>query len=130
MAITFNGTAINSINGLEILDIIEPPVIPKQKNKVKIPGRDGSYNFGNNKKQDFLISIDFIISPGSYSGTVYDSLNSLRNLLDTESPQTLETFTGSYSAEVFGAGDIETNKENGLVSLEGTITFECDASSI
>lgn len=126
--ITFAGYNLNEeIDKLYTVDVDKPLVAPKSSNKAEIPGKDFAYNFGNNYKQDFDITVDFVLVPGEET-SLGDEEEALADILDTEGAESLE-ISGSereYEAQVVD-GIIPERDQYGQISRI-TVIFECRES--
>lgn len=116
---------INAIEEAKITNISRPVRPAYERNKVVIPGRDGSYDFGNNRKEDFLIIVELVVI-GISAENLQNKLESLSGYLEgkgelyfTDAP------TKKYNAQVYdevsAAGDATARWARVLVA------FECDA---
>jgi len=119
--VSFNGQSITGlIAGCYTVDVITPGVIPKQVNRVEVPGRDFAWDFGNHDKQDFTVTAEFIIlsSEASGLGSMQDKLSTLFSILDTEEAKKLEIDGESdYYGQVFEPPDISRSGQATRVSV-------------
>jgi predicted phage tail component-like protein len=127
--LTFKGTSLRqAVPGVRITNIIRPARPPYERNKVVIPGRDGSYDFGNNRKEDFLITVEVVIEADSAKnlqtriGTLSTFLDGKGNLVFSDNPS--KVYTAQVYDEVAMAGDATARWARSL------IIFECDAGGV
>ncbi len=122
MSVTFNGQDLSALDGVRITNVT--PARPSYtRHKVSIPGRPGSYDFGNNQAEDYAISVGITIV-ASGRAQLRSRIDGLFTTLDGKG--TLTTTGISCEAQVF---DVVTFDENmaGTVA-RGTIIFECDST--
>ena len=124
--ITFKGVGLRStIPGIRITKITRPARPPRERNKVVVPGRDGSYDFGNNRKEDFLIYVEVVLEAKSAS-ELQNKTEVLAGYLDGKGTLTFSDSNQVYRAQVYDelvlAGDATARWARGLV------VFECDAA--
>lgn len=115
----------NEIPDSRIINIIRPIRPSYERNKVVIPGKDGTYDFGNNRKEDFLITVEIAVEAESAS-QLQDRLALLATFLDGKGNLYFsDAPTVIYTAQVYdtvtSAGDPTARWSKGL------IVFECDA---
>ena len=110
---------------LRITNVIRPAMPAYTRNKVVLPGKDGSYDFGENKKEDFLITVEVVISADSASalqasvhalGTYLDGKETLVFTDDSETEYQAQVYDGVYLT-----GDASAR------FVKGVVVFECDA---
>ena len=131
--IVFNDLDIrDEVPGIQIIGL--SPAIPgKERNKVEIPGKDYDYDFGNNHKTNFNITVDFkIIAVYTYNEmteeeelehSVLDGFDQLNTYLDHDEAKdfVIDEFTGK--AQVYDSVETDYNQVKNVLS--GSITFEC-----
>ena len=131
--VTFNGDDLHDLDGVYIMDIDYPLFPPKNKNRVEVPGKDYSYDFGSDRKMDFTVTIDFrvlapsLIPPGegeSEEASLEDRLTTLINKLDTEEPKSLVVGTLSTDGMVFDSPRYSDLDDWGDF-VDFTVTFDC-----
>lgn len=91
--ITFNNLTLSTeINGCYTVDVTGPGVIPKQVNRIDVPGRDFAWDFGSHDKTDFQVTADLLIIADDDPETpaMTDKLQSLWAILDTEEAESLD----------------------------------------
>ncbi len=121
MSVTFNSQDLSALDGVRITNVT--PARPSYaRHKVAIPGRPGSYDFGNAQAEDYAISVGITIVASGRS-ELRTRIDGLFTALDGKG--TLTTTGISCEAQVF---DVVTFDENmaGTVA-RGTIIFECDS---
>jgi len=120
------------VPGIQIIGL--SPAIPgKKRNKVEIPGKDYDYDFGNNYKTNFNITVDFKIIATYITNeetgeevleySVLDGFNQLSTFLDHDEAKdfVIDEFTGK--AQVYDSVETDYNQIKNVLS--GSITFEC-----
>lgn len=124
--LTFKGASLRtSVPGISITGIARPARPSYERNKVVIPGKNGTYDFGNNRKEDFLITVEVVIEADSAKnlqtriGTLSTFLDGKGNLVFSDNPS--KVYTAQVYDEVVMAGDATARWARGLV------VFECDA---
>ena len=127
--LTFKGASLRtSVPGISITGIARPARPSYERTKVVIPGRDGSYDFGNNRKEDFLITVEVVIEADSAKnlqtriGTLSTFLDGKGNLVFSDNLS--EVYTAQVYDEVAMAGDATARWARSL------IIFECDAGGV
>ena len=121
-----------SFKGVSITDIIPDIMIPEirrpvrpevTRRKVEIPGRDGAWDFGQGRKRDFEIEVDFTIKANS-SNELMEKKRSLSTFLDGKGSLVFtDDLDEVYQAQVFNK--IITRKQVFSYVQSGTIVFEC-----
>ena len=124
--ILFNNLDIrDEVPGIQIIGL--SPAIPgKERNKVEIPGKDYDYDFGNNYKTNFNITVDFkiiAVEVEEVEHSVLDGFSDLNDYLDYDEAKdfVIDEFTGK--AQVYDSVETEYNQVKNVLS--GSITFEC-----
>jgi predicted phage tail component-like protein len=123
---TFRGINLTAaVEGARITNISRPARPPRERNKVIIPGKDGSYDFGNNRIEDFLVSAEIVITATSAS-ELQTKIQALSAFLDgkgglvfSDAPSTV--YQAQVYDEVAVVGDTTARWGRALV------VFECDA---
>lgn len=125
---TFNNAELTTqVAGAIITNISRPVRPPYERNKVIIPGKDGSYDFGNNRREDFLVTVELVI-PANSATELRTKLASLSTFLEGKHTLSFsDDSSTSYQAQVYdevtAAGDATARWARVLV------VFECDAGS-
>ena len=125
--VTFQSVGLRAtVPGIYINDIIRPARPPYERTKVVIPGRNGSYDFGNNRREDFDITVEVTIT-GDTSAEVQTRVALLNGWLDGKGTLVFsDALAVEYEAAVYDevrlAGDASGRWVRGL------IVFECDGS--
>ncbi len=122
----FNDKSLSSeITGVNITRINRPARPRFERNKVVIPGRDGTYDFGNNRKEDFLVTAEVVITADS-AIELQEKLDALSDFVDgkhelyfTDAPD--KKYLAQVYDEVTVTGDATARWARCL------IVFECDA---
>lgn len=125
---TFNSATsiVNAVSGIKITNVTRPTRPARERNKVVIPGVNGTYDFGNNRKEDFIITIEIVIIGISASDlqtkvkALSSYLDGKGNLIFTDDLST--TYTAQVYDEVVLTGDATAKWARGL------IVFECDSA--
>ena len=123
---SFKGVSVTTIVADILIPEIRRPLRPQvTRHKLEIPGKSGSWDFGDGVKQDFNIEVDFILR----GATVEETRNQARALdtfLDGKGDLVFTDDPGeTYSARVYAAIGLDKIVFSRVV--EGTIIFECDA---
>ena len=126
---TFGGVGITSVapaGSVIAVSRIQRPIRPVYtKRKLRIPGRDGSWDFGTGDKLDYTITVEIGIAATS-------------SALAAQAETAVATFLDGKEALVFSDAPSTTHTAQAyeMVSAERigaaygrliTITFECDA---
>ena len=128
--IVFNGVDIRTaVAGLKITGITKPVLPTKDRTLVDIPGRDYTYDFGNNFKNSFEVIVDFVIEATFNADnivgeeTMDTKVAALKTWLDVTDSRDLLIDSETYKAQVYSGVNISVNSTKNLAS--GTIIFEC-----
>lgn len=123
--ITFKGTALSTLAGVGVTDIIRPTRPPRRRHKVELPGRAGSYDFGNSVAEDYSIQVAIVIQADT-AAQLRTRAAALATWADgkgalsfSDAPSTV------YQAQVFD--EIQMSGPPSARSLRGIITFEVDS---
>ena len=124
MGVTFNDTEINDLDGVRIRNVT--PARPSYtRHKVQIPGKPGSYDFGNSQPQDFAITVSVIVVANDRF-QLRARINSLFDALEGKGD--LITDGISVQAKVYEPVIMEENITGNVA--RGDIVFECDATEV
>lgn len=123
---SFKGAELTtSVAGAKITKITRPARPAYERNKVVIPGRDGSYDFGNNRKEDFLITVEVLIT-GSSASALQTKLASLNSYLDGKGELCFSDASNTkYQAQVYDEVTVADDASARWARV--LIAFECDA---
>lgn len=123
---SFRGNDLDSvIVGAKVLKISRPARPKYERNKVVIPGKDGSYDFGNNRKEDFLVTVEVLITGGT-AQALRLNLRFLSTYLDGKGDLTFSDDPSTvYQAQVYD--EVSTREDATARWARCLITFECDA---
>ncbi len=122
MSVTFNGQDLSALDGVRITNVT--PARPSYtRHKVSIPGRPGSYDFGNAQAEDYAISVGITIVA---SGRVQlrARINALFAALDGKGALVASGI--SCQAQVFD--NVTFDESMAGTAARGNITFECDST--
>ena len=122
----FNSKALaTEVESARITSISRPARPSYERNKVVIPGRDGTYDFGNNRQEDFLVTVEIVIRADSAAtlqnrlGDLATFVNGKHALYFTDAPSRV------YTAQVYD--EITTTGDATAKWARCLIVFECDA---
>ena len=122
MGVEFNDTKLEGLDGVRISNVT--PARPSYtRHKVQIPGKVGSYDFGNNQSQDYTITVSVIVV-GSTREQLRTRITGLFNAL--EGKGTLKSDSIDVEAQVYDPVVMEENVVGNVA--RGDIVFECDAT--
>ncbi len=123
---SFQGTNVTDIiSDIMLPDIRRPGRTPRIRRKVAIPGRDGTWDFGSDDKEDFEIEVDFTINADD-STDLMTKIRLLDSFLEGKGSLVFsDDVTTTYQAQVIK--EIRLAKRVFSYIKSGTIIFECDA---
>jgi len=127
--LTFKGASLRtSVPGISITGIARPVRPSYERNKVVIPGKNGTYDFGNNRKEDFTVSVEVVIKADS-AAQLQTRIKSLGVFLGGKGPLMFSDDPATiYQAQVYdevpATGDATARWARSL------IIFECDAGGV
>jgi len=121
--VTFAGAGLRAtVSGIKITGL--SPAIPgKRRNKVEVPGNDYEYDFGNNKKTNFTIDLEWKLVDEEGETSIWTRFSNLSDWLDHEAGQDFVINEFSGKAQVYESVQADYNEIKNV--LTGTITFEC-----
>ena len=123
MSVTFNGQDLSALNGVRITGV--SPARPSYtRHKVAIPGKPGSYDFGNNQKEDYAINVNVIVVADNRSD-LRTRINALFAALDGKGLLVSDGI--SCQAQVYDNVSFDENMAGNVA--RGNIVFECDSST-
>ena len=124
--LTFNGISVKTaVPRIRITKIVRPVRPSYERNKIVIPGKDGTYDFGNNRKEDFLITVETVVVANT-AAELQTQLKALSTFLDGKkslvfSDDPSMTYQARVYDEVVASSDATARWARCL------IVFECDA---
>lgn len=121
MIITFDSTDIYSVVDA-VTSVDRPALPPKTSNLVSVAGRNFPYDFGNNTKQSFEITIGFVIKATSETD-LNTKVDNLTSLLDVAEAKNLIIGANTYKAQIYGGVNVVELPQR--KAARGTITFTC-----
>lgn len=123
---TFKGVGVDAaVEGIRITNIVRPARPSYERNKVVIPGKDGSYDFGNNRKEDFLVTVEVVIVASS-AAELRTKIKALSSYLDGKGALVFsDDPTTVYQAQVYD--EVPMTGDATARWARGIIAFECDA---
>lgn len=124
--VRFDGVTINNvIEGCYTLSVDPPIVPPKFENKVAVPGRNYSWDFGGHTKQDFTITVVFHINIKD-GGNLDNKVALLASILETDEKRPLEIDGLAITpvmAQIYGG--VRDDRHRTGQYTEVTVTFTC-----
>ncbi len=124
MSVTFGSQDLTDLDGVKITGVTFPVHLPQTRHKVKIPGMDGSYDFGNNTAEDYEIIVSVLVEADNRA-ELRTRIISLGNALDGKEALSIDDGPTSIQAQVYDGVSLDENMA-GTVA-RGSIVFECDA---
>jgi len=125
--VTFQEQSLrDNVPGLHINDIIRPARPPYESNRIVIPGRSGTYDFGNNRREDFDIMVEVTVV-GEDSAEVQTRVATLSGLLDGKGTLVISDAPSvEYEAAVYD--EVRLTGDASGRWVRGLITFHCEGA--
>lgn len=125
--VTFKGVSLRStIEDIRVTNITRPARPSYERNKVIIPGKDGSYDFGNSRREDFMISVEVVITANSAS-ELQTKVSSLASFLDGKGALMFSDSSQVYQAQVYD--EVAVSGDATARWARCLIVFECDGGA-
>lgn len=124
--VTFQGVSMRTaIDGLSITNITRPTRPERERNKVVIPGQDGTYDFGNNRVEDYIITVEVVITADT-AAELQTRSDALQSYLDGKGTLIFSDALGAtHTAQVYDEVLLVGNANARFA--RGLIVFECDS---
>lgn len=132
MTFTFGGITLESVMppsvSVGVTRTRHPVRPPRQRRKLTVPGRDGSWDFGPGRREDFTVEVDILLLTPSQEmadtclSILADYVEGQKELTFSDRPGEVywAQVTEEITAERFGRGQ----------TYRVSITFECDGKGV
>ncbi len=107
---------------IRINNISRPVVYPVKRNKVFIPGKDYSWDFGNNEKDDYTISVDITIT-GTTAALAQECVEELSVFMEGKKALQFSDSSTVHTARIYDV--VAATPEGRGNVIRATMTFEC-----
>lgn len=125
----FNNQSLRAkMPGINITNISRPARAAYERNKIVIPGKDGTYDFGNNRKKDFLITVEVVVTANNSVG-LQSKLDDLTYFIDGKHELYFsDAPSKKYQAQVYD--EVTVKGDPTARWARCLIVFECDAGVV
>lgn len=129
MTLTFGGSEINTVlpagASVGVTSVVRPVRPSQTRRKLQLPGRDGSWDFGEGKKEDFNVEVELVLS-ATTKEIAFTALDAIADYFDGKEDLVFGDNPGkTYHARVYQMVTAERHGRGKIYQI--SITFECDA---
>jgi len=125
--VTFQESSLRAtVPGIYVNDVVRPARPPYERNTVVIPGRNGTYDFGNNRKEDFDVEVEVTVT-GASAAEVQTRVAQLTTWLEGKGTLVFsDASTVTYEAAVYD--EVRLTGDASGRWVRGIIVFHCEGS--